>query len=217
MRQSLRRHVPFALSAALGLAALAGALVLSVPLPYAIGANVFFLAYLALVFRDLPKLTPDFLSRNASEEDPPVAVIFAVTLCVVGVAVALLFQLINAPQGPQTGQLLFSLLSLPLGWATIHVMAAMHYAHVYWIGDGGKRSKGKAEPRGGLDFPGDEDPGGIDFLYFSMTIGMTAQTADTAITSSAMRRIVTLHAVVSFFFNTVLVAAAVNLAVSFAD
>ena len=62
----------------------------------------------------------------------------------------------------------------------------------------------------GLDFPGTAEPGGYDFLYFAFVIGMTAQTSDIAITSTAMRKINLVHAVVSFFFNTVLVAAAVN-------
>ena len=46
---------------------------------------------------------------------------------------------------------------------------------------------------------------------------MTAQTSDVAITSTAMRKVNLLHAIVSFFFNTVLVAAAVNAAVSLAS
>ena len=73
-----------------------------------------------------------------------------------------------------------------------------------------------AEARGGLDFPGKDEPGAHDFLYFAFVIGMTAQTSDVAITSTAMRKANLLHAVVSFFFNTVLVAAAVNVAVSLA-
>ena len=43
---------------------------------------------------------------------------------------------------------------------------------------------------------------------------MTAQTADTGITTSHMRRVVLVHSILAFFFNTVIVAAAVNLAVS---
>lgn len=213
--RTMRRHAQFAISAALGFAALFGALMLDLPLPYVVGANAFFAAYLALVFNALPKFTPDFLRHKARDEDPPVIVIFAVTLGVVIVAVVALFQLINAPQGPSTSQLLFSLSSLPLGWATIHVMAALHYAHVYWVDE--KPGKKGGQPRGGLDFPGDEPPGGSDFLYFALTLGMTAQTADVAISTARMRRIAMVHAVVSFFFNTVLVAAAVNLAVSFAN
>ena len=45
---------------------------------------------------------------------------------------------------------------------------------------------------------------------------MTAQTSDVVITTTAMRRINMMHAVVSFFFNTVLVAASVNAVVALA-
>jgi uncharacterized membrane protein len=45
---------------------------------------------------------------------------------------------------------------------------------------------------------------------------MTAQTSDVAVTKTRMRKLNLLHSVVSFFFNTVLVAAAVNVAVSLA-
>ena len=90
-------------------------------------------------------------------------------------------------------------------------MAAMHYAHAFWSTQSSGNTRGH-----GLDFPGTSEPGGYDFLYFSFVIGMTAQTSDVAITSTSMRKINLLHAVVSFFFNTVLVAAAVNGAVSLA-
>ena len=51
-----------------------------------------------------------------------------------------------------------------------------------------------------------------DFLYLSFTIGMTFQTSDVAFTARAMRRIVLAHALVSFLFNVVILAAAVNVA-----
>ena len=72
----------------------------------------------------------------------------------------------------------------------------------------------KKIPVGGLLFPGDKRPEGWDFLYFSAVIGMTAQTADTNISTTHMRCVVLVHSILSFFFNTVIVAAAVNLAVS---
>ena len=46
---------------------------------------------------------------------------------------------------------------------------------------------------------------------------MTAQTSDVAITSTAMRKFNLIHGIVSFFFNTVLVAAAVNVVISLAE
>ncbi|TIT71003.1 MAG: DUF1345 domain-containing protein, partial [Mesorhizobium sp.] len=139
---------------------------------------------------------------------------FAITLAVVGVAIVLLFQLINH-KGSSPIVLSFALLSIPLGWFAIHTMAALHYAHVYWMdGDALDAETKKRMPVGGLEFPGGKRPEGWDFLYFATVIGMTAQTADTGITTSHMRRVVLVHSVLAFFFNTVIVAAAVNLAVS---
>lgn len=216
-KKPLHRHMQFAVSACIGVLALLVALLFHAPLAYSIGANAFFLAYIVLVLWHMPLLSADYLSRNARATDQPVMVIFLVTLVVVGVATVSLFQLINSKESAGAVALTFALLSIPLGWFTIHTMAALHYAHIYWM-DGEKAASqgkpGRKVPVGGLEFPGTERPKGWDFLYFSTVIGMTAQTADTAITTTRMRRIALLHSVVAFFFNTVIVAAAVNLAVS---
>jgi uncharacterized membrane protein len=50
-----------------------------------------------------------------------------------------------------------------------------------------------------------------DFLYFSFVIGMTCQVSDVQVTSRAMRRMTLLHGVLSFFFNTVILALSVSL------
>lgn len=213
----IHRHALFGLSALIGLAALVTALFLQAELAYSIGANAFFAIYSALVLAEMPLLSADYLSRNARATDQPLAVIFIITFMVVGVAVGALFQIINSP-GTGPAGLVFVLASIPLGWFTIHAMTALHYAHVYWMdgdGQGGRDKRGK--PAGGFEFPGTERPQGWDFLYFSTVIGMTAQTSDTSVTTAHMRRIVLAHSIVSFFFNTVIVAAAVNLAVSFGN
>ena len=215
LQTPMHRHMQFALAAAIGIVALLLALLLRLPLPYSIGANVFFLAYIALVVALMPRLTGRYLSKNARATDLPVLLIFAVTLFIVVIAIGSLFQLINQKDVAHPLEILFAMLSIPLGWFTIHAMAALHYAHVYWK-DGDEideKTKNKM-PVGGLDFPGGKRPEGWDFLYFATVIGMTAQTADTAITTSQMRKIVLVHSVLTFFFNTVIVAAAVNLAVS---
>lgn len=215
MTKPMQRHMLFAVSACLGVLALAVALLLHAPLAYSIGANAFFAAYVILVVAQMPKFTGTYLSKNASATDQPVLVIFAVTLVVVVVAVVSLFLLINQKDKGHPIELTFALLSIPLGWFTIHAMAALHYAHVYWMdGDTVDAKTKKKAPVGGLLFPGDKRPEGWDFLYFSAVIGMTAQTADTNISTTHMRCVVLVHSILSFFFNTVIVAAAVNLAVS---
>jgi len=215
VKTPMHRHMQFALSATIGIVALLLALVLRVPLPYSIGANAFFAAYVGLVLALMPRLTGHYLSRNARATDLPVLGIFAVTLFIVAVATVSLFQLINQKDAAHPFELGFAMLSIPLGWFAIHAMAALHYAHVYWM-DGAEvdANTKKKMPVGGLDFPGDKRPEGWDFLYFATVIGMTAQTADTAITTSHMRQVVLIHSILAFFFNTVIVAAAVNLAVS---
>lgn len=210
------RHIPFYIAAAAGLAAFCISLFFSIPLASTFGAVVFFMVYIVLVLSGMSRFTADYLRRNARKTDLPVQIIFVVTLAVICVTIFALFQVVHDNPHPRAFRLTFSLAAIPLGWFTIHLMAALHYAHLYWWpGDRKDSAKGKEnEPRGGLDFPGDAPPGGWDFLYFSTVIGMTAQTADTGITSATMRRAVLLHGIVSFFFNTVIVAAAVNVAVS---
>ena len=215
LNRPLGRHMPFYIAAALGIAAFCVSLAISATIASTAGATVFFAAYIVLVLRDMRLLTSDYLRKNARRTDLPVQLIFVVTLAVICVAVFGLFEVVNGSPDPKPLRLAFSLAAIPLGWFTIHLMTALHYAHLYWLpGDSEGGKGGQKDPHGGLDFPGEAAPAGWDFLYFSTVIGMTAQTADTGITSPAMRKAVLLHGVVSFFFNTVIVAAAVNVAVS---
>lgn len=216
MSKHLSRHIEFLVAVVLGLAGFAGALALSLPLPYTLGGNVFFVVYAGLALVKMQRMTPKYLQGHARSADLPAFLIFVVTLVIVAVAVGALFALINDDKQHRNGlALIWSLLSIPLGWFAIQVMSAIHYAHLYWVRKeptGGAKAAGKHAD--GLDFPGDAPPDGWDFLYFATTIGMTAQTADVGITSTDMRRAVLKHAIVSFFFNAVIVAAAVNFAVS---
>jgi uncharacterized membrane protein len=98
-----------------------------------------------------------------------------------------------------------AVLTIILSWALIHVVFALHYAHDFYDSD----RKGKQPP---LDFPGDPEPVYSDFLYFSFVVGMTAQVSDVAVRDKAVRRIVTAHAIIAFFFNAALLALVVNIA-----
>jgi uncharacterized membrane protein len=91
-------------------------------------------------------------------------------------------------------------------WGFIHLIFGIHYAHDYYL------PVGKTGVRGGLDFAGTNKPGYGDFLYFSYIIGTSAQTADVGISSPELRRINLVQAVLAFFFNTTLLAIAINLA-----
>jgi uncharacterized membrane protein len=66
-------------------------------------------------------------------------------------------------------------------------------------------------------FPGGAEPGPWDFLYYAFVVGMTAQVSDVQVFDTKMRRATLGHGVVSFFFNTVLIAMAVNAVVALAS
>ncbi len=99
--------------------------------------------------------------------------------------------------------------TLLLSWLVTHVLFALRYAHEYY--------EREAEPgmvRGGLAFPGGEPPDYWDFVYFAFVLGMTFQVSDVEITSRKLRRLAIVHGVVSFIFNTAIVALTVNIASS---
>jgi uncharacterized membrane protein len=100
-------------------------------------------------------------------------------------------------------------LTVFLSWTTLHVIYAVHYAHLFY--DPAER-KGTGKFRGGLEFPETEAPDYWDFVYFSLVIGMTCQVSDVQVTARHMRHLVTAQGVIAFFYNTVVVALAVNIA-----
>lgn len=182
---------------------------MSADLMVELAANAFFLVYLALTLPRIRDMSAAHIRANVSDEDEPVEIIFGVAFLAVAVAVGALFLLLNRSDPPGGLQVGLAVASVALGWLTIHTMASLHYANIYWS------AHGKAgKPARGLDFPGTDEPNGHDFLYFGFAIGMTAQTSDIPIQSTRLRKATLLHAIVSFLFNTVLVAAAVNVAVS---
>ena len=94
--------------------------------------------------------------------------------------------------------------TIMISWTFLHTIMAQHYAHDYYLGEGA-----------GLVFPDRiKEPGYWDFAYFAFTIGVAAQTADVAIASPRIRKVALAHAVLSFFFNTAILALAINVGAS---
>jgi uncharacterized membrane protein len=168
------------------------------------GADLLFLTYLVLTLRFIRRTGPDDLRRHAEDDDEGVALILLLAGLAVLVSVAAIFLVLNADES-SLGARLAALVSLPLGWATVHTLVAFHYAYLHY------RSEDQGE---GFDFPGKGDPEPLDFLYASFTIGMTAQVSDVEVTTRPLRRAVLVHGVASFFYNTGILALAVNAAVT---
>lgn len=93
-------------------------------------------------------------------------------------------------------------------WWLVHTVFTLRYAHLYYSANAEDAEK----PAGGLQFPADEqEPDYLDFVYFSFVIGMTFQVSDVEISSRAIRRIVLVHGLISFAFNTAIVALSINI------
>jgi uncharacterized membrane protein len=146
------------------------------------------------------------IRRNAILEDDGRFLILMVTaLGAFASIAAIVFELGDSNRAAP--QLTLAVVTIALSWAAVHTTFALHYAHDYYRG---------TKP-GGLQFPGGdkaEEPDYWDFVYFSFVIGMTFQVSDVGITDRMIRRTATAHGVVSFVFNTALVALMVNIAAS---
>ncbi|HEY1073118.1 DUF1345 domain-containing protein [Brevundimonas sp.] len=109
---------------------------------------------------------------------------------------------------PTMAEALFSIGTIAVSWLFVHVIFALHYAHEFYA-----PAEAGAGDRGGLIFPGEDEADYWDFLHFALIIGVASQTADIQISSRRLRRIATLHSLIAFVFNTVILALAVNMAV----
>lgn len=201
MTSALHRHARFLVSLVFGLALWGGSRVVSLDavMGALIGVNGFFVCYLGLMALMIFKTAPEDLRRNAEADDEGSALILVLAVTAVGISLASIFMVLNRTSDSQA-EALFALAAAPLGWATLHLLAAFRYAHLFYAPD----------PDAGLEFPGTTEPGISDFLYFSFVIGMTAQVSDVVVTTGAMRRVVLIHSIGAFFFNTVILALAVN-------
>ena len=213
------RHRNFYVAIALGLIVGGVTLLLDPDMALEGGINVFFLVYLILTGIASRKLSAVFLREHAAEEDEPAPFILLVMLAAVAASAVSLFLVLMDSEQRLPLRLGLGVASVVFGWFAVHTMWALHYAFEYYKAPNASPAKGNGKPRevvGGLQFPGGENPDGVAFVYFSYVIGMTAQTSDTGVTSNVMRRLVIVHSVFSFFFNTVIVAAAVNIVVTLA-
>jgi uncharacterized membrane protein len=172
------------------------------------GWDVGVAVYLALTFSLMWRADVAQIRRRASEQDE--GGVFILLLSIVATfasLVAVVFALGGAKQGAQSGAALHVLLAFAtilLSWAFVHTIFSFHYAHEYY----GGRGDGSI---GGLNFPNDAKPDYRDFLYFSLVIGMTSQVSDVAIGSKVIRRVASVHGVLSFFYNLVVLALTVNM------
>ena len=165
-----------------------------------------FLAWSRIILADAKESV-----ASAKLQDTSRSIIFStVLLGACGSLCAVAYLLGTAKNVPGTRliqHVALAAITVMCSWFFIHTIFALHYAHAFYrqIDEGGDRGDG-------LNFPGCDEPDFLDFAYFSFVIGMTFQVSDVAITSNRIRRLSLVHALLSFLFNTVILALAINLA-----
>jgi uncharacterized membrane protein len=154
---------------------------------------------------------PEHTGARGGIEDPGRNILLAVILVSIVAGLASAVEILgkgpNVPANDRNLALALGIAAVVLGWVLIHTTFVFRYAHLFYYDD---NDDGVAAR--GLMFPGTSDPDDYDFAYFSFVIGMTFQVSDVQITDPNVRRVVLLHGLISFGYNTAIVALVVNLA-----
>jgi uncharacterized membrane protein len=211
--RAIRLRPRLFLGAATGLAALLFLPhALSLPMRCVLAWNAGGLAYLFSTYQLMQRSRVETIKAQAARQDDGRHVVLALIMGAIAVSFLAIAGLINeAKQAKELWKLAYLALAAStifVSWMVTQVAFTLHYAHEYYTptDQGGTAA--------GLMFPNDTSPDFWDFFYFATSIGATSQTSDVAIKTKSLRRLVAFHAIVSFFFNTTVLALMVNLAAS---
>lgn len=167
--------------------------------------------FLALTWILMAKAVPKTMRRNAQSQDEGRLVILSLITAAACASILAITFILRETKGQEIKivipHIILAVITIIGSWLLVHTIFALHYAYEYYQ-DHKTQSDSKA---GGLDFPEDREPDYGDFLYFSFVIGMTSQVSDVQITSRSLRRLSLLHSILSFFFNTAIVAMSINI------
>lgn len=168
------------------------------------------IAMLVWYWRLIARTPPVKTKILAAAQDPGKDAVFVLTLMAVAFGFVAAFDILAPGQHDRSAKhtavvYTLGLGAVALGWLLIHTVFSFRYAHLYYR----DRGRDKESDRG-LTFPGRNEPSYMDFAYFSFVIGMTFQVSDVQITAPGIRRLVLAHGLISFGYNTSILALVVN-------
>jgi len=185
---------------------------LRLPLRFLIGWDTGISIYLVLAFIMMARSTQRTIRRRAIQQREGRWTVLAVMTLAACASLFAIGQILGGLKDMPAAQIELHLslagYTIVSSWIFVNTIFAQIYAHEYF--GPGRRPDAPAP----LDFPGEPTPDYWDFLYFSMVIGMTCQVSDVPVQTRIIRRVVLVHGVISFFFNTVILALSVNIAAS---
>jgi uncharacterized membrane protein len=173
--------------------------------------NIGTLLYVAMAAVMMSRSSESQMRRRAlQQDDGQIAILTLVALSAIASLAAIAGELavVKDIHGPiKAGHVTLTGLTVLSSWAFIQITFALHYAHEYYAPE----SRGRAA---GLRFPDCENPTYGDFFYFAAIIGTSGQTADVDFVNKPMRRIGTLHCILAYLFNTIVLALLINIGAS---
>ena len=165
-----------------------------------IGWNVLMWLYLAWVVIGVSRASKGHLRRLALAQAESASIVLAIVIVAAVVSMVAVVSEIK-------DHTVFAFVTVAGSWLLLPTLFGLTYAATYY----------RREPDGGLEFPGAPpkyEPDHTDILYFAFTIAATAQTSDVSVTTREMRRLVLIQSVLSFVFNTTILAFSINAAVN---
>lgn len=174
-----------------------------------VGWDVGAFLYLLFVFAMIRNAPVTEIKKRAALYDEGGITFLILTLLAIAASFAAIFAELahsKSLMAKEVDAIVLAAITVVLSWSLTHVMFALHYAHLYY--------RGGNTVDGGLLMPEKDEPDYSDFMYFSFVIGCASQTADISSTTRAMRKVMTIHGIVSFFFNAAILALTINIAAS---
>jgi uncharacterized membrane protein len=153
---------------------------------------------------------PSEVKKIANSQDSSRTLLFLFVIVASLVSLVAILFLLRSSKGNHS--IIFSHVLLAMGavivsWWQVQTIFSLRYAHLYYNIDSGNSTEKEAR---GLIFPYEREPDYLDFVYFGFVIGMTFQVSDVNVSSRKIRRTAWIHGLISFAFNTAIVALSIN-------
>jgi uncharacterized membrane protein len=215
MINRLDAHHKLGISLVLGVAAvMLSSLVVERPINFMIGWLIYSGSHIGLMWVTILSSHPSQVAREVSGQDSSRVLI---TLFVVAASFASLFAIMFLLRDARSSvtwdnltiHVILSFSCIICSWVLVHTVFTLRYAHMFY----GRIRRDKDDhlkQLRGLEFPDEPEPDYLDFTYFSFVLGMTFQVSDVTISSRKIRRLALVHGLLSFAFNTLLVALTIN-------
>lgn len=184
---------------------------LSTPATILITWMAFSLSVIVLIWIAFLSSHPREVRKIAKLQDSSRVMLFAFVITASVISLGAVYYLLKSAKahGNNAGEhISLAIAAVFVSWWLVHTIFTTRYAHIYYDTD---RDDGTPKKGGGLQFPDECEPDYLDFVYFSFVIGMTFQVSDVEISSRQIRRLAWLHGLISFIFNTAIVALSINI------